>query len=152
MTEADLARAVIDRNRYMTLATADERGTPWATPVWFAHSGYRELFWISRPGARHSRNIAARPEIAVVVFDSHSIVGTAQAVYMAARAEQVAGEDLEDGVAVFSDESVRQGLEEFTVDEVAGEAEHRLYRATVTEHSLLDAERKIGDFREPVEL
>jgi hypothetical protein len=27
------ARAIIDANRYMTLATADARGTPWASPV-----------------------------------------------------------------------------------------------------------------------
>ena len=37
-------RAVIDSNSYMTLGTADESGRPWVSPVWFAHSGYRE-FW-----------------------------------------------------------------------------------------------------------
>jgi hypothetical protein len=28
-------RSVVDANRFMTLATADEHGTPWASPVWF---------------------------------------------------------------------------------------------------------------------
>jgi Pyridoxamine 5'-phosphate oxidase len=38
-----LLREIIDANPYMTLGTADARGTPWASPVWFAHEGYREF-------------------------------------------------------------------------------------------------------------
>jgi predicted pyridoxine 5'-phosphate oxidase superfamily flavin-nucleotide-binding protein len=38
----DVARSIVDSNRYMTLATADESGRPWASPVWFAHAGYTE--------------------------------------------------------------------------------------------------------------
>jgi nitroimidazol reductase NimA-like FMN-containing flavoprotein (pyridoxamine 5'-phosphate oxidase superfamily) len=60
---ADVVRAIVDANRYMTLATADEDGRPWASPVWFATIDRRELFWVSRPDARHSRNIAERPEL-----------------------------------------------------------------------------------------
>jgi hypothetical protein len=36
------ARAIVDSNRYMTLATADESWVPWASPVWFASADYRE--------------------------------------------------------------------------------------------------------------
>ena len=38
---ADRFRRVIDANLYMTIATADEVGSPWASPVYFAHTGYR---------------------------------------------------------------------------------------------------------------
>ena len=62
----------------MTLATADAEGHPWASPVWFAPDGYRELLWVSAPGARHSLNIATRREVSVVIFDSG--VAPAQAV------------------------------------------------------------------------
>lgn len=34
-------RSVTDANLYMTLGTADEAGTPWASPVYFARSDYR---------------------------------------------------------------------------------------------------------------
>jgi len=40
-----IARSIVDSNRYMTLATADEHGMPWASPVWYAPEEYRELFW-----------------------------------------------------------------------------------------------------------
>jgi hypothetical protein len=31
------AREIIDANRYLTLAGADDDGRPWAAPVWYAH-------------------------------------------------------------------------------------------------------------------
>ena len=34
-----LTRSIIDSNRYMTLATADEQGSPWASPVWYSPVG-----------------------------------------------------------------------------------------------------------------
>ena len=37
MNDQDAAfRAIVDANRYTTIATADEDGRPWASPVWFA--------------------------------------------------------------------------------------------------------------------
>jgi Pyridoxamine 5'-phosphate oxidase len=83
---ADVARAILDGNLYMVLATADADGRPWAAPVYFAHVDYRELLWVSAPETRHSRNLAARPELGIVVFDSSVPIYTGQAVYMEARA------------------------------------------------------------------
>src|SRR4029453_16641327 len=42
---ATVAREIIDANRYMTLATADGAGRPWAAPVWYAHRDYHNLLW-----------------------------------------------------------------------------------------------------------
>ena len=71
-------------SRYMTLATADADGTPWACPVWFARPDERTFLWASDPDARHSRNIAANPRIALVIFDSTVDPGDAAALYVAA--------------------------------------------------------------------
>lgn len=68
-------KAIVDANSYMTLATADEQGLPWASPVWCATADCREFLWVSSPQARHSRNIAVRPELAIVIFDSHQRPG-----------------------------------------------------------------------------
>jgi nitroimidazol reductase NimA-like FMN-containing flavoprotein (pyridoxamine 5'-phosphate oxidase superfamily) len=62
---AAIAREIIDANLYMVLGTADETGRPWASPVYYAVAGYREFYWVSSPGATHSRNIAGRPEVSV---------------------------------------------------------------------------------------
>jgi nitroimidazol reductase NimA-like FMN-containing flavoprotein (pyridoxamine 5'-phosphate oxidase superfamily) len=139
--DADAVRAVVDANRYMTLATADESGHPWVSPVWFATLDYCEFFWVSKPEARHSRNVAVRPDVAIVVFDSHQVPGAdgAHAVYLSARAQQVPDADLERALAVFTAVSERHALPVWTRDDVVPPARHRLYRAIAGEHFLLTA-------------
>jgi len=99
---SDHFRRVIDANLYMTIATADEVGSPWASPVYFAHAGHREFIWVSKPGARHSRNIATRPQVGIAVFDSHAPIGTGGGVYVEATAEQLFGDDRLAALGVFS--------------------------------------------------
>jgi len=132
----------------MVLGTADADGRPWTTPVWYARESYEELFWVSKPGARHSRNIADRPQVSIVVFDSQVPVVSAAAIYMEAVAEELAGAELERGLDVFGRESAAQRLSVWTLADVTGDARHRLYCATVTEHWVLDPR----DERVPVTL
>jgi nitroimidazol reductase NimA-like FMN-containing flavoprotein (pyridoxamine 5'-phosphate oxidase superfamily) len=132
------ARAVIDANRYMTLGTSDDSGHPWVTPVWFAPADYREYFWVSSPAARHSRNIAIRPEVSIVIFDSQVPVGSAAAVYMTAVAQELTGTAQERGLEVFARESEAQGLSVWRLANVTAPARHRLYSAAVTEQWVLD--------------
>jgi hypothetical protein len=141
-------RSVIDANLYMTLGTADEAGTPWASPVYFAHSDYREYVWVSKPGARHSRNIAVRPEVGIVVFDSHAPIGTGGGMYMAATAEELAGDERLSALEIFNARSLAHGGDAWGVDRIEAPAELRIYRATVSEHWVLDSR----DIRRPVSL
>jgi Pyridoxamine 5'-phosphate oxidase len=130
---SDELRAIVDANRYMTLATAGEDGRPWATPVWFATDDYRQFFWVSKPNARHSRNLAARPELGIVIYDSSVPVGGATAVYLSAVAEEVG----DAGLDVFNRRGAAQGLRPWTPEDVLPPGRHRLYRATAAEHFVL---------------
>ena len=145
-----IARAIVDSNSYMTLGTADADGLPWASPVWYAPEAYGELFWLSSPEARHSRNLAARPELSIVIFDSTVRIGTGQAVYMSAIAAQPEGADLDRGLELFSRHSVARGGREWTHENV-GRAALRLYRARVLAHWVLDPDRR-PDQRRRVDL
>jgi hypothetical protein len=138
----DVARAIIDGNRYMVLGTADEGGRPWVSPVYYAPSGYSELYWVSSPEAQHSRNLAARPNLSIVVFDSQAPVGEGQGVYMWAVAEQLTDADLDRGIEIFSRVSVSHGAKVWTVEDVQPPAALRLYGARVAEHWVLDPERR----------
>jgi nitroimidazol reductase NimA-like FMN-containing flavoprotein (pyridoxamine 5'-phosphate oxidase superfamily) len=142
------AKAIVEANRYMTLATAGEAGRPWASPVWYATDDYRDFSWVSSPEALHSRNIAARPDIAMVIFDSQVAPGTAAAVYISAHAAELAGEELERALEVYSRHSQAQGLPEWTHDDVRAPSRHRLYRASALEHFVLTR----GDERVAVRL
>ena len=133
-----LARAILDANPYMTLATADENGRPWVSPLYYAADGYRELFWVSSPDARHSRNIAARADVSLVVFDPQVPLGFAQAVYMSATADELSSADLTRGVEVFSRRSIEHGGRRWEVSDVGPPSSLRAYRATATEQWILD--------------
>jgi hypothetical protein len=134
---AAVARRIVGANRYLTLGTADADGTPWVSPVWYATEDGHELFWVSKPEARHSRNLAMRREVSIVVFDSTVAVGSAEALYLAGVAEELVGMELERGIAVFSRRSEEQGLRAWTRDDVRPPARHRLYRATALERWVL---------------
>jgi nitroimidazol reductase NimA-like FMN-containing flavoprotein (pyridoxamine 5'-phosphate oxidase superfamily) len=136
---AAAARDIIDANRYLTLATADGDGRPWASPVWYAHEGYRDFFWVSRPEARHSRNLAERPGLAIVIFDSTVPEGGAQAVYVEAVAEELSGAEQERGIGILSRRSEANGGDAWHRADVVAPAPHRLYRARASEHFLLQA-------------
>ena len=143
-----LARGIIDDNRYMVLGTADGSGRPWVTPVYFAPEGYRAFYWLSSPERRHSRNVAARPEVSIVVFDSRVAIGQGQAVYMAATAAELTGGELERGIETFSRVSQSHGAKAWSLED-ARTAGLRLYRALVSDHWVLDPEER-PDRRTPV--
>ena len=140
-----LARSIVDTNRFMALGTADRSGTPWVSPVWYAPLSYREYVWVSRPGTRHSRNLAERPQVAIAIYDSHR-PGSWAAFYMAAVAEEL--EDIEDALGAFNRRSEAQGLRAWSRAEVVPPGEFRLYRASASEQFVLDDH----DARLPVQL
>lgn len=148
---ADVARAILSRIAYMVLGTADVDGNPWATPVYFATDGAGAFYWVSSREARHSANIAVRPEIGIVIFDSTVPISTGQGVYIEARAEQVTEADLEEALAVFSARSVEHGGSTWSREHVSGDTLIRMYRATAISYSMLANDGQ-PDHRVPVDL
>ncbi len=153
----ELALSILDANTYVVLGTAGADGAPWVSPVWFAAAGPRELFWVSSPETRHSRNIAERPEVSAAIFDSRQPIGTGEGLYVQGVAAQVTGPDLEHGLEVFSTEAVAQGGRRWTSEDVTGSALHRLYRLRAETHWVLDPDGNPAhggrlDFRVKVEL
>ena len=145
---ARAAREIVDANSYMTLATADRDGRPWASPVWFAHEAYRDFLWVSKPEARHSANLAERPELGIAFPHPPGPPGRGAGLYFEARAERVADEALDGALASFSERSIAQGGAALGVDDVLAPGRLRMYRATVEAAYLLGD----GDERVPVDL
>jgi uncharacterized protein YhbP (UPF0306 family) len=141
MNQQDLgaiARTIIEANMYMVLGTADKSGRPWVTPVYYASTGYNEFYWVSSPEARHSRNLTICPQVSIVIFDSQAPIGTGQGVYMSAVAEELTNVELARGIEIYSRTSLGHGGHAWKQDDVKLPALYRLYRATVSEHSILD--------------
>jgi len=145
---AAIAREIIDANLYMVLGTADEAGRPWAAPLYFAESGYREFFWVSRPERRHSRNLAERNEVSIVIFDSTVPINMGGGVYMAAVARELGPDEWTDPLAVYSRRAIAHGGGELGPDDVSPPAPLRLYQASAVDQYVLDE----NDDRLPVSL
>jgi nitroimidazol reductase NimA-like FMN-containing flavoprotein (pyridoxamine 5'-phosphate oxidase superfamily) len=148
---AQAVQDIIEANRYLVLATADAAGRPWSTPVYFAHIGFAEFFWVSSPDATHSRNIAARPEVGIVVFNSQVAISTGQGVYMSAVARLLENGETAGGIEAFSRRSVAHGGPEWTPEDVRPGADLRLYQATADAHWILAKDGR-PDYRIPVPL
>jgi hypothetical protein len=133
-----LARALVAENSYLTLATVGADGVPWASPVWFAAREFGVFVWASKPGARHSRNIAENPRVSLVVFDSSRAPGEGSALYVSADAELVHDAAFDDALAVYNAGSVERGLGEWDPARLREPAKHRLYRAVTLEAFVLD--------------
>ena len=132
-------------NLYVVLATADEDGTPWATPVWFAPDGLDRLLWLSWPGSRHSRLIARRPQIALTVFDSSRPSEDAAAFYAVASAAECRQAFLDTALAHYNRRCQTHGLPAFRREDVTEPARLRLYVAEISEAWVLDQDSRVDE-------
>jgi len=130
-----MARRVLDGNRYMVLGTVEDDGRPRLSPVYFTPARYRDLYWVSSPDARHSRNVRARAEVEIVVFDSSSMPGQSEAVYMSATAREVPEDELP-GLLDEAFDPEGRGGRRFVTDELSGAGDLRLYVATATAYDV----------------
>jgi uncharacterized protein YhbP (UPF0306 family) len=122
----------------MVLGTADEAGNPWTSPVYYAHDGVARFLWVSAPERRHSRNIAVRPQISLVIFSSGTPINSGQAVYSTAEAHEATDAEQDDGIELFSRRSLLHGGSAFAAADVTEPARLRLYVATVSERWILE--------------
>lgn len=134
MTPHQTARGIVEANNYLTLATADRDGLPWASPVYYTPDG-TDFYWVSRPDSRHSRNIAERPEVGIVIYDTTVPVGTGEAVYLGARAKRVGDADLDRCAGIYNGRD--PALASFTPERLRAPNPLRLYRARVLDASVL---------------
>jgi nitroimidazol reductase NimA-like FMN-containing flavoprotein (pyridoxamine 5'-phosphate oxidase superfamily) len=126
---------LLAQHRYLVLGTADGGGRPWVTPVFYAANGEHRILWVSAPDSRHSRNIAARPDVAITIFDTAAPIGGAEALYLEATAEPVAKDARAAALALLNTRLPTRhqlGPEDL---EPAGPL--RAYQAAITRHFVL---------------
>jgi nitroimidazol reductase NimA-like FMN-containing flavoprotein (pyridoxamine 5'-phosphate oxidase superfamily) len=134
MTTVDLnahARALIDANLYLTLGTVDADGRPWTTPVYFAPGEDREFYWLSATDSEHSLNLAERPQVSLVIFDSTVDPYHGNAVYAVGSARELSGDDVDRALELYPRPGGK-GVRRFAREEVVAPAAYRLYRATAS--------------------
>jgi uncharacterized protein YhbP (UPF0306 family) len=160
----DLVQLIFDSS-FMTLATADSEGVPWASPVEFACDEALRFYWVSVFDARHSRNVEANPHAALSIYDSTQTPGVAavQGLYGEGPVEMLHGADLDAVRPILNrwvawrdagrdtSQSRRGGVG------FGGDMPWRFYRLTPTQLYALDPsppreQGSLVDWRAPVDL
>lgn len=90
MTPEARALEYLASHRVMTLATHGEEG-PWAAAVFFANVGF-DLYFLSSPGSRHIRNLAAVPAAAATVQEDYEDWRAIKGVQLEGSVEELSGE------------------------------------------------------------
>jgi nitroimidazol reductase NimA-like FMN-containing flavoprotein (pyridoxamine 5'-phosphate oxidase superfamily) len=122
-------RQIVDKIKYITLATVSEANDPWNAPVFFAHQEYRTFYWGSRRAVQHSQNIRSNGKGYIVIYDSTIPPGKGRAVYIQAKCEELSDpEEIKLAVKLLHD---RYGETYMVAEKMRTNPTHRLYKATL---------------------
>src|SRR3989344_8252959 len=122
------AKEIIEKILYINIATVDDNGQPWNTPVYSAFDKGLNFYWFSDKSAQHSRNIRNNRKIFLVIYDSTVHEGTGEGVYIQAEANELDDEDQAMNALKVMDERVgKTKLRKF--DKFSGDAPLRIYKA-----------------------
>jgi hypothetical protein len=103
--------------------------------VFYVADGEHRVLWVSSPDSRHSRNITARPTVAITIFDTNAPIGQAEALYLEATATLVNDRAHARAVELLNARlPTGQQLEADDFDPVGP---LRIYQANVRQHYLL---------------
>ncbi len=84
---------ILEKISYITLATADENGQPWNTPVFSVTDAKGNFYWGSYKDSQHSKNIHANNKVFLVIYDSTVPPGEGEGVYVKGHAEELTNKD-----------------------------------------------------------
>ena len=82
LTNAEKARRIISANNYLTLATSDLNGKPWAAPLYYAYDKDFNFYFISASDSLHVKHIQENENVSVAIFDTHDPVGEGDGVQL----------------------------------------------------------------------
>ncbi len=152
----DRAIAVVRANRYLVLATVDQRG-PWAAAVSFVSAAPNRLYFVSRDWSRHGKAIREDGRVAGVIYDSRAAMEDVESVQFEGVCIELRGNE-EETRLVLERGAIRDKGAIPTADDVkqlANSADQRLYRVEIRESFVLDQQAWFTrgvDAREPVDI
>ena len=128
--EKDLKKA-----RMMQVATV-KNNQPWNCTVYFAADDDLNLYWISKPDTRHSKEIEGNSKVAAAIpvkFDNLTVRGLS----IEGKATEVKNlNEIKQKVKLYSDKFNRG--EDWYKDFISGNNPHKLYRIKPTKFVLFD--------------
>ena len=124
------AKEIIQKTIYITIATVDDKGQPWNSPVYSAFDEKYNFYWNSWKENQHSKNIAVNPKIFLVIYDSTVPEGTGEGVYIQAKAQILTNEkEIERARALLEKRKTKPSDKLRSSKEFLGNYPRRVYKA-----------------------
>lgn len=83
----NLARKIIEKNQYISIASADRKGVPWISPVVYCYDVNWNIYFVSMPTSRHCSNLSTNNKVACAIFDSRQKWGEGVGLQIEANSE-----------------------------------------------------------------
>jgi uncharacterized protein YhbP (UPF0306 family) len=135
MEVKNLIKKYLGQGRTMQIATVDG-DQPWICTVYFVPDENQNLYWLSYPERRHSKEIMTNNKIAIAVpikFDKRPIVG----IQAEGTAEEIKDADIVKKIMPVYVEKYAQGKDFYNLF-IEGKNKHQLYKFTSRKYALMD--------------
>ncbi len=120
----DLVVKYLDQARQMQVATS-VNNVPWIATVYFAHDNLHNLFWISKPDRRHSKELIANPKVAGAIVIEQKPGEPVRGVQFQGTARDVTNpEEIRKLFLAYGERYDKLGI---TEDIISGKNPHHLY-------------------------
>jgi nitroimidazol reductase NimA-like FMN-containing flavoprotein (pyridoxamine 5'-phosphate oxidase superfamily) len=87
------ARTILAENLIGSIATVNEDGSPWVSPV-HIFSDEEAVYWFSTEDKQHSQNLDHDPRVSLALFSTDVTKGP-KGVYVNGRAEKLSGQSVD---------------------------------------------------------
>lgn len=92
-------RSFLGHHTTLVVATTDDRGRPWACPVFFAVDPALGITFVSPPESRHAANLGVRPWASAAIAGQHTHWRSVLGVQLEGPAVLLQGPDRRDGLS-----------------------------------------------------
>ena len=75
---------------------------PWTCTVYYAYDENLDLYWLSRPERRHSREIEANPNVSGTIVKQHTYGEKVRGIQFVGKAKKLTGIEAVHGMKVYS--------------------------------------------------
>lgn len=120
---------------HLSLATSSG-DQPWVCEVHFVYDDDLNLYFVSKPSRRHSREIAENPQVAGNIVKAHGARDKVRGVYFEGTAELLT--DVDEGHVAFKLYGQRFGAGPGLLEEVKQPDGHKFYQITVKTYYVFD--------------
>lgn len=124
MTARDAVIRCLDEAQLMQIATVSGE-QPWCATVFYAADNAHEIFWLSEPDARHSRELSANDRVAACITLASQYGQAWRGLQIEGTVKEVKAEDVETSFQAYAERfNAHYQLQEM----LNGQTTSRLYR------------------------